>query len=112
MARTVRWIARIGSLLSIGLLLAFLMGETGDPAEITRPVWVMLLFFPFGVIVGLVLGWWKEGLGGLIAVGSLAAFYLLNTFVTGSPPRGPYFTIFASPGAFFLVSWWLRRREA
>lgn len=107
MARIVRWIARIGSLFSIGLLLTFLIGEGGNPAAITWSEWAMLFFFPFGVIVGLALGWWKEGVGGLIAVGSLAAFYLLETLFSGDPPGGPYFTIFASPGAFFLISWWL-----
>lgn len=106
-ALIVRWIARVGSLISIGFLLAFLFGEGGTLVAITASEWLLLLFFPFGVMIGMVIGWWKEGVGGLISVGCLAIFYGLEAWFSGSFAGGPFFAIFAFPGVLFLISWWL-----
>ncbi len=107
----VRWIARIGSLSSIAMLLAFVIGERGDPWALTAWEWGQMTLFPFGVILGLAIAWWQEGVGGLIAIGSLVAFYLLHAVAASEFPRGPYFAIFTSPGLLFLISWWLDRQR-
>lgn len=106
-ALIVRWIARIGSLIAIGFLLAFLFGEGGDPTAITPSEWLLLLFFPVGVVVGMIIGWWKDGAGGLISVGSLALFYLVEAWLSGNLADGFFFAIFTFPGVLFLISWWL-----
>mgnify|MGYP003694713579 CR=1 FL=1 len=35
------------------------------------------IFFRLGIIVGFVVAWWKEGLGGAITIASLLTFYLI-----------------------------------
>jgi hypothetical protein len=101
----VRWAARIGSLISIGLFLVFLFGESVWPLQITWVEWLGLLLFPGGIVVGMVLGWWREGLGSLIVLVSLAAFYVEQFIVGQSFPRGPWFLLFALPGFLFAICW-------
>jgi hypothetical protein len=106
-----RWAARLLSLASIGVLLLFLVGEGVDAAKVAPQEWVGLALFPFGVMLGLALGWWREGLGGGIAVGSLLAFYAWYA-QAGGPPRGWAFLVFTLPGFLYLASWLLARRAA
>ena len=108
MGSSLRWIARVCSILSVGVLLLFFVGEGFNPTKVAPREWVGLLFFPFGVVVGLMLAWWREGLGGVISVGSLLAFYVLyGLLLSGAIPRGSAFLLFAAPGGLFVVCWML-----
>jgi hypothetical protein len=104
-----RWLARLTSLASIGLLAAFAFGEPGTP---TAREWLVLAFFPGGVVLGMVLGWWRELIGGTVAVLSLAAFYACMFALSGRVPGGPYFALFSLPGALFLAAGLAARRAA
>jgi hypothetical protein len=108
LGQTLVWMARIGSLLSCGLLLLFIAGEGLDPRHLKPQEFALLLFFPFGVALGLACGWRWSGFGGAIAVASLLGFYALHWAQSGSLPRGWAFVVFASPGFFFLLSWFCR----
>ena len=103
------WIARIGSVVSLTLLVALFMGEALHPSQVARSEWVGLLFFPIGVTVGMIIAWWKEGLGACITVVSLIAFYLLYGYLLRNHVGGWAFVTFASPGFLFLLHWLLRR---
>jgi hypothetical protein len=105
-----RWIARAGSLLSIGLIFLFFIGGEFHPAKITPREWVGLTFFPVGVVAGMIIAWWKEGVGAGITLSSLLAFYGVYGFLLGSP-IGFWFIVFASPGFFFLLYWILSRSK-
>jgi hypothetical protein len=107
---SLRWIARAGSILSILLLLLFLFGEEFHPAKITLKQWVGLIFFPTGVVAGMIIAWWKEGVGAGITLVSLLAFYGVYGFLLGSP-LGGWFIVFAAPAFFFLLSWILSRSK-
>jgi len=72
---------------------------------------LLFLFFPLGVCVGMVVAWWREGLGGGISVGSMAAFYLADRLMSSSFPRGLAFAALAVPGFLFLLSWLWTRLE-
>jgi hypothetical protein len=104
----VRWIARFLALLSAGVILLFFIGEglTQEGGSLlhlsTREASMMVAFA--AVWLGLVLGWRWEVLGGLLTVGGLVAFYVLDYAFSGTLPRGPYFLILASPGLLFLYS--------
>ena len=112
LALALRCLARLTGLLSIGVLLLFLTGEDGlingwtkvRPAE-----WLGLLFFPFGVLLGLGLAWWREALGAAVAALSLAAFYGYYALLAGRLPGGPWFLIFTAPAALFFASWLAHR---
>jgi hypothetical protein len=58
----VEFLARVGSVMSITLLLLLFQAEALHPSEIAPTEWFGLVFFPIGVIIGLVIAWWKEGL--------------------------------------------------
>src|SRR5687767_4376575 len=77
----IEFLARLGSIASIALLVLIFWGEAFNPAQITRTEWVGLLFFPIGITIGMVVAWWKEGLGSTITIGSLAAFYVVYGYI-------------------------------
>ena len=106
----IRWIARVWSLASLGILFFFLGGEEFDPAQVTAPEWASLIFFPTGVTFGLVMAWRRETLGGAITVVSLAAFYVLNGFLGHVMSPGWAFVALVVAGFLFLLSGTLKRR--
>lgn len=104
-----RWIARVGSIGSIGLLLLFFIGEEFNPAAIAVEEWLGLLFFPLGISVGMALGWWREEWGAAITAASLLGFYAIQ-WLLGGFPGSPVFIFFGAPGLLFLLPWLLSRR--
>ncbi len=108
-----RWIARVWGAASIAVLVLFVAGEGLDPGKIAAREWVGFLFFPIGIAAGMIVAWWREGLGGAITLLSLIAFYgVYGLLMSGAAPRGPAFLVFAAPGALFLLSWIRSRRTA
>jgi hypothetical protein len=109
----IRWIARVWSVASVGFVLLMFVGsgleEGFNPAQFTFRERVGLFFFPFGVCLGMIVAWRREGLGGGITVGSLLAFYAALRIMGGRFPGGPYFALVAAPGILFLVCWLLSR---
>lgn len=103
-----RWTARVWSVASVGLVLAFIVGEGFNPSGPNE--WFGVLFFPVGISVGMILAWWKEGLGGSMTVGSLVAFYVVHLTTAGTLPKGWAWLAFAVPGFLFLLSSHLSRR--
>jgi hypothetical protein len=107
--RTLRWSARVLSILAVGVVLLFAFGEGLNLSHFTAPQLVLFAFFPIGVCLGMALAWRWEGLGGGIAVASLAAFYLVDRLTSSSFPRGFAFVALAAPGFLFLLCWlWAR----
>ena len=104
-------ISRAWALLSMAFILLMIAGEIVYPhAPLPTPIeGVGMAFFPVGLSIGLIIGWRSEGLGGLIATGSMAGFYFWCLIVRGRFPGGPYFLLVAAPGILFLVTWLLRR---
>jgi len=111
----IQWVARAWSIASVGLSLLMFIGsglaEGFNSAQFAPRDWVGLFFFPFGVCLGMIVAWRREGLGGGITVGSLLAFYAALRIMDGRFPRGPWFALVAAPGALFLVCWLLSARS-
>jgi hypothetical protein len=105
-----RWIARIWSIASVVTIVLFIIGEGIHPAQLTLRGWIEFVLFPFGICVGMILAWRREGLGGGITLGCLAAFYALHRATTGTFPQGWAWLVFAAPGIFFLAARALSRR--
>ena len=101
-------IARVGSIASITLLILLFMEEVFHPSEISPNEWAGLLFFPIGVMIGMIVAWWKEGLGSAVTLLSLLAFYLVYGYLLRNHIGGWVFIVFASPGFLFLLHWLLR----
>lgn len=102
-------LARAGSVISITLLLLLFQAEALHPSEVAPREWFGLVFFPVGVIVGLTIAWWKEGLGVSITLGSLLAFYFVYGYLLEYHLGGWAFVMFASPAFLFFFHWFLRR---
>jgi hypothetical protein len=106
----VRWIARAWSIATILLVLAFIIGEGFNP-KLFKPTELLgFIFFPIGICLGLVISWWKEGLGAIIVVASLVAFYIVNFITAGTFPKGWAWEVFAAPGFLFALCWYRSRR--
>ena len=106
-ARTIRWTARLWSALSILFLLALFIGEglgSSSWAGLNRREIILMLFFPLGISLGMLLAWSREGLGGGVTLAGLAAFYGVHYLFSGWFPGGPWFLIVAAPGFLFLFS--------
>ena len=108
--RVVHWSARVTSLLLFGLVVVVVIGQGGPPNIFHQPTPVQLEFVALGLmLLGLVLGWVREGIGGLLVLLGLAALNTVELAVNGRPAVGA-FPLFALPGALFLFSALLRRR--
>lgn len=101
--RVIRWTARGWSIASMGVMLLLALGEGLYPS--TPMEWVGLLFFPLGISAGMILAWWKEGLGGGITAGCLIVFYGIFFANSGTLPKGWGWLACAAPGFLFLLCW-------
>ena len=72
---------------------------------------IALSFFPLGVIIGLITAWKWDGLGGMIAVGSIIGFHLTMFMLHEKPSFDLLIDALASPGLLFLLSWFLSSRS-
>ena len=99
----IRWIARILSIVSMGILLLFFIGEGFNPVQLSARDWILFIFFPLGITIGIILAWRWEMLGGIIAFVSLLSFYASHFIMSNKFPAGPYFLIFALPGISFML---------
>ena len=95
-----RWLARAASLVSIALMLAMATDHAAWP---TPRQWVLLACFPCGVVLGMLVAWRREILGGLVALSSLIAFHALLATDGKLFSAGPWFVVFASPALVLLV---------
>ena len=109
--RILRWTARVWSLVSLGVVVLFAVGEGMNLARFTPGELVMFLCFPLGVMLGMALAWGREFLGGVLAVVSLAAFYGVDWWHSHHLPRGLALMVLCAPGFLFLLcGWWERKR--
>lgn len=112
MKTAVHWIARVSAAVSVIVLSLLVIGnilEMDKWPSVNESVG--LLFFPFGLLLGLLTGFKQPMYGGCVAIVSLLAFYSWHMAVEGNLPRGLYFVIFALPGLLFLTSGWLSKRR-
>jgi hypothetical protein len=102
-----KWLARIASIISIGLMLIFFFGDHKPFPSITFSDIFLMLFFPLGVIAGMIVSWSKPGRGAMYSLFSLGAFYAIHYYEAGRFPEGPAFLIFALPSLIFLSYWFV-----
>lgn len=105
----IRWIARVWSIPSIGVLLLpyFMEGLYWLQAASPREVVGHVCFF--ALLVGLILAWFREGLGGALTAAGFTIFYV-TWWATGDSPHGPFLVLIAAPGFLFLLCWLLSSR--
>lgn len=110
---TIRWIARIWGSIGAAFLLFMTIGSLLGPENLpTFGEWIQLLFFPFGVSIGLIAAWKWEGVGGLIAIGSVIVFHGTMLISHGRLDLNPFIDGIAAPGLLFLICWLLSRERS
>jgi hypothetical protein len=108
-----RWIARIWSYIVVAFIVLFvgahLFGSEGIGLKLDEAI--AFTFFPIGLTMGLIIAWWKEGLGGIIATVSIIAFHLTMLFAQGEPDLVILIELLAVPGPLFVICWLLSRKK-
>lgn len=112
--RIIRWSARIIGTLMVIFTLIIGIGEILE--GLNKPstnynTYTIILFVVWGVgLAGLLLGLWKEGLGGII---SLFGFIIFNVLAAVNTTPGSSYTyvllIFIFPSILYLIYWRLER---
>ena len=105
--QTIRWIARIWASLMVAFMLfmfgAHIIDDGIGPLDIFDIRDALMMLALITSLTGLAVGWKNERLGGWMAVGGMAAFFLINFFFTGAFPVMVTFLIIAFPGLLFLL---------
>lgn len=100
-----RWTATILGTLFVLMFLALVFGE-GPPNPFKVSATENLSFFLMTVLfLGLVLAWFREGLGGAITVAAFAALVLISR----SYLHLPALLIPAAIGVLHMICWYFRR---
>ncbi len=97
-----RWNARLFGLLIVGLSLTLMVGI--NPAELSSTGQALAAAW-LAALLGMVGLWRWEGIGGLLSVGGLLAFYGIDFAATGSLIGGPILPVCFLPGVSAIICW-------
>jgi hypothetical protein len=109
--KILRWVARIIALLFIIFILAMFIGEGGfwsQPKGAPLGLRDYLLLSLFGLyVIGLIIGLWREGLGGLISL----VFMAIHIIILSSEgiKHLTYFYAMLLPSLLYILSWYYHR---
>ena len=94
--------ARVFAAACLTILFLFILGENlDDLLNSSINELIGMIFFPVGLIIGLLIAWRNELLGGAVALGSMSAFYLVFGWLLDG--MGWWYIFFAIPGALFFA---------
>jgi hypothetical protein len=110
----VRWFARIsGSLVLLFVLfLAIVEGLTGPPPGSSGKLTgsdIPLMTGMITMLVGIVVAWFREGIGGLLMIGGFV-FFFVNELKSEKGFGAWFLVIFPIIGLLHLFCWWQSRR--
>lgn len=111
-ALVLRWAARLLGTFVAGMLLLFMIGNHYNPFTMQLRDAIHTLFMPVGVVVGLVLAWRWQKLGGLIATLGMAGWSAMFLLPRGGfNPRYLWVPLLLTlPGLLHLLAAMLRER--
>jgi hypothetical protein len=116
----IKWTARITGTLLVAFTLVFgiatildgMNSNNGSPVTSLSTL-IIIIFTIWGIaLAGLIVALWKEGMGGLISLGSFILMFILNLFNTEASVRWgvfPIFFIFSIPSVLYLYYWKLSK---
>jgi hypothetical protein len=114
---TIRWMARLCAILAVVLIVAMQLvpdPATGTFAAPTIEQAILALFMPGLLVVGFILAWRWETLGGALIIASFPLFVLAIWVLQGTwLPVGVValmWLLLGLPGVLFWLSAWLRNR--
>lgn len=100
-----RLTARVFAAACLAILFLFTLGENlDDLLNTSARDLVGMLFFPVGLMLGFLIAWRREVLGGLISFASILAHYFVyGWLLSGSLTETWWSFFFAIPGILFAV---------
>jgi len=78
--------------------------ESFPPREIALFVALVVM------LVGLLIGWWRELVGAILIFAGLATFLVLERIGSGTIRAGGPFALFPIVGLLYLIYWWQTRQ--
>lgn len=106
------WIARILGSIIIAFVLFFLIAhvfgnnESGEGFRDSKEI-ITFILFPIGTLIGLVIAWKWEGLGGLITTVSMIGLLILRPELWDSF----FIVIPIIPGFLFIIYWFISKNN-
>lgn len=111
--KTFKFIAMFFSIIVFIVLLLFIVGEKKNPGNLfdfsTRE-FIAFIFFPIGVMIGMIISWWRQLTGALVTIISFLIFYFVYYLMWGNLPGGVWFLVFISPAFLSLIAGVMKRR--
>lgn len=94
------------------VLVGYFRHDTATTSSFDAITIITFVFWGIG-LAGLVLAWWKEGLGGIISLLSFIIFLLLIALNPNPDVRFMYkLCIFLVPSVLYILCWWLTGKPA
>ena len=115
-ARWLRWIARlVGTLLAAFWLFSGIVSAIGEPEEPWTIESTMIAIFILALTAGVLVAWWRAGIGGTILTVCGVAFGIFG-YVSAGHNKGFAVLVSGVPvlvtGLLFLAAWWVSTRSS
>lgn len=100
-----RWLARFLGAITLLLVLAFWLTESRFIALRVSLADALQLVSVIVTLIGFIIAWKHEMIGGLAMLAGMGCFYLLEWRLHGAPPVGLLFKMAVVTGILFLLIW-------
>lgn len=117
----IRWIARVVGTILVLFTLFMVIGQLiegyqrNGKLETFNILQIITFVFWFLGLAGLILAWWKEGVGGIFSFICTVIFLILvkvNATVNTEARFTVILFIFLIPSVLFIIYWWLTKKTA
>ncbi len=101
-------IARLYALIALGVLGLMLVSDKIIAYQPSAGEKLLALFFPYGVLAGLVISWIYMRLGGWLTIMSVAGFYVMSYWQSGIWSSNDLPLLLAGAAPLFLLASFIR----
>jgi hypothetical protein len=104
-----RSIARVLALGTVILIVLIAAGQGLPDLRSFPPLEVVLFISLVVMLIGLLIGWWREEIGAIMIFSGFAAFLVVERIESGTIRKGGIFMLFPIVGLLYLMYWWQTR---
>ncbi len=107
-----RWAARLTGIAIGGLFLLFFIGEgnVSQLMQVSRVEWALIACIPILFIIGVIVAWKREIIGGVVILISVIAFNTIDMAAARTFTGNIEFAFVTIPGILFLLAAFLDRK--
>lgn len=112
--RILRWAARLSGIAIAALFLLFFIGEgnISQLMQVSAVEWALIACIPAVFIIGVVLAWKWELLGGIVILLSVVVFNAIDMIAARAFSGEVEFAFVMIPGILFLLAAFMDRKES